>query len=83
MRSPRAARALRAALRVLSGLLTSLVLRARRRRYETALDASRNFVRGNAELETTLRRSGGARRTVAIMLFGASLLLLLLDWLSG
>jgi t-SNARE complex subunit (syntaxin) len=51
--------------------------------YTVALESSRNFTRGNAHLETTLKRSGGARRTVAIMLLSASLLLLLLDWLAG
>ena len=53
------------------------------RRYASACESSRAFERGNAELELTLRRSGGARRTTAALLFGASFALLLLDWLSG
>ena len=52
-------------------------------RYASACASSRAFERGNAELELTLQRSGGARRTTAILLLFASLALLLLDWLSG
>ena len=35
------------------------------------------------ELELTIRRTASSNRTTAILLFGASFLLLLLDWLSG
>ena len=35
------------------------------------------------ELELTLKRTASSNRTLAILLFGASFLLLLLDWLSG
>ena len=50
--------------------------------YASACESSRAFERGNVELELTLKRSGGARRTTAALLFGASAALLLLDWLS-
>jgi hypothetical protein len=50
--------------------------------YASACESSRHLDRGNAELELTLQRSSGARRTTAALLFGASALLLLLDWLS-
>ena len=53
------------------------------RRYATACETTRNFERGNAELELTIRRTASSNRTTAILLFGASFLLLLLDWLSG
>ncbi len=66
--------------RISSALLTLSVCPSR---YTVACESSRNLQRGNAELETTIRRSGGARRTVAILLLAASLFLLLLDWASG
>ena len=53
------------------------------RRYATACDTTLNFERGNKELATTLRRSKGARKTVAVFLLLASFMLLFLDWLVG
>ena len=52
-------------------------------RYASACASTRNFERGNTELELTLKRNASSNRTIAILLFGASFLLLLLDWLSG
>lgn len=52
-------------------------------RYASACETTRNFERGNVELELTIKRTASAHRTTAILLLGASLLLLLLDWLSG
>ena len=52
-------------------------------RYASACESTRNFERGNTELELTLKRTASSNRTIAILLFGATFLLLLLDWLSG
>ena len=52
-------------------------------RYASACESTRNFERGNTELELTLKRTASSNRTTAILLFGAAFLLLLLDWISG
>jgi hypothetical protein len=66
-----------------SALLRWALTGAPWRSYTSAVESTRTLQRGNEDLVKTLERSGGARRSVAILLLMASLLLLLLDWLSG